>query len=347
LFETGRRTEAVIALVAIGIGVFWSNGLAYSNAWLAPRSQLVELQRIDQRFAGDGPALMTEYQPYGVRHFLRNLDPEAASERRHRVVLLRGGGYLAPGQTADLDAFELDAISVYRTLVLRRSPVESRPPAIYRLVWKGQWYEVWQRPEQPRKVIEHLSLGNALDPASVPACADALRLATTAQNAGGVLAAVARPASPLELDLTQSSHPAAWVADPRVPGTLVPHGGGTASFDTTVTHGGRYGIWLGGSFRRTITALVDGHQVGSLRHQLNNTGQWTPLGKTRLTAGTHHVELRYGGSRLAPGSGGFPFAMGPLVLSTETADLPVTLVPSANARSLCGQRLDWLEALGP
>ena len=37
----------------------------------------------------------------------------------------------------------------YRTLVLRRSPVQSRPPAPYRLVWAGESYEVWQRPGGP------------------------------------------------------------------------------------------------------------------------------------------------------------------------------------------------------
>ncbi|MGH3080535.1 MAG: hypothetical protein ACRDNH_05295 [Gaiellaceae bacterium] len=34
----------------------------------------------------------------------------------------------------------------YPTLVLRRSPVDGRPPARYRLVWQRRFYEVWQRP---------------------------------------------------------------------------------------------------------------------------------------------------------------------------------------------------------
>ena len=32
--------------------------------------------------AGDGPALETDYDPYGARHFLRKLDAEGASELR-------------------------------------------------------------------------------------------------------------------------------------------------------------------------------------------------------------------------------------------------------------------------
>ena len=65
-----------------------------------------------------------------------------------------------------------------------------------------------------------------------------------------------------------------------------------------------------------------------------------------VSAGKHAVTLRYRGPDLGPGSGGPQFAMGPLVLSTTTADLPVTYVPSSAAGSLCGRNVDWVEALG-
>ena len=55
---------------------------------------------------------MTEYQPYGVRHFLRELDPEGASELRRRLVRLRDGATLGKGAYANIDAFRLDAILV-------------------------------------------------------------------------------------------------------------------------------------------------------------------------------------------------------------------------------------------
>ncbi|HEU4942613.1 MAG TPA: hypothetical protein VFT18_05060, partial [Gaiellaceae bacterium] len=135
------------ALAAITLGVLWSNALAYHDVNLAPRDQLAELERIGEQFAGSGPALMTEYQPYGVRHFLRRLDAEGASELRRRPVALNDGSTLPKGGFADLSAFRPSDILVYRTLVLRRSPVESRPPAAYRLVWSGRFYEVWRRGE--------------------------------------------------------------------------------------------------------------------------------------------------------------------------------------------------------
>lgn len=140
-----RRAIAVLALATIAGGVFASNALAYRDARLAPRAQLVELEQIGRRFAGAGPALMTEYQPYGVRHFLRHLDAEGASELRRRPVPLRDGRVLGKAEVADIDAFAPDTILVYRTLVLRREADASRPPAAYRLVWSGRFYDVWQR----------------------------------------------------------------------------------------------------------------------------------------------------------------------------------------------------------
>src|SRR5262249_51642725 len=117
LLVTGARAiVGVAAAVAICAGVVWSNALAYGSVWLAPRAQLHELETIGHRFAADSPALMTEYQPYGVRHFLRALEPEAASERRTRPVTLRSGGVLDKAEYADIDSFALSDVLVYRTL---------------------------------------------------------------------------------------------------------------------------------------------------------------------------------------------------------------------------------------
>jgi hypothetical protein len=148
LMGRGRRAEGFVALAAVATGVLWSNALAYREVNLAPREQLAELEQIGQDFAGAGPALMTEYQPYGVRHFLRKLDAEGASELRRRVVPLKDGSMLPKGGFADIGAFRPADILVYKTLVLRRSPVESRPPAAFGLVWSGRFYEVWQRTGQ-------------------------------------------------------------------------------------------------------------------------------------------------------------------------------------------------------
>ncbi len=94
---------------------------------------------------GTAPVLMTEYQPYGVRHFLRESEAEGASELRRRLVPLADGTSLEKGLWADTDDFRADAFEPYEALVLRRSPEQSRPPGDFELAWSGEFYEVWER----------------------------------------------------------------------------------------------------------------------------------------------------------------------------------------------------------
>ena len=193
-FELGRRVEGLVLGGVLLAGVLWSNVLQYRAVILAPNERLAELEEIGKTHAGEGPTLMTEYEPYGARHFLRRMDTEAASELRRNTVPLRAGGVADQGVSADIDEFELDAVLHYRTLVLRRSAVASRPPSDYRLISKGHSYEVWQRSDQlPTRIIEHVSLGSRLRPAAAPACADVMRLARLARANNGLIATVLRP----------------------------------------------------------------------------------------------------------------------------------------------------------
>ena len=333
-FERGLHAVAVAAAVAIAGGVLWSNVLAYRAVWLAPRDQLAELQQIGQRFAGEGPALLTEYQPYSARHFLRRLDAESAGELRVDVIPLRTGGTVPKGGYADIDEFAPETVLHFRTLVLNRSPEASRPPSPYRLVWAGSWYEVWQRAPTPtRTILEHLAFGNGQQPASVPSCARVLQVANVATAAGGMLAYVVRPAAIVG----------------RLPAGLYPDRSGRIDTVVNVPESGRYGVWLGGSFSGRFRLSVDGRARGAARHRLEHPGQYVPLAELRLARGRHTVELAYDGpSILHPGSAAqLAYPVGPLVLSTTTAELPVRYANASTARSLCGRRLDWLEAVRP
>jgi hypothetical protein len=346
LWRLGRRGLGALLLAAIAAGILWSNALGYHDANLAPRSQLAELETIGQRIAGEGPTLMTEYQPYGVRHFLRDAAPEGASElRRHLDPLLSGRG-LPKGTYADTDRFELGPLMRYRTLVLRRSPAQSRPPSPYRLTWRGHYYEVWQRPPGTRgAVLDRLGLGTGVDPGGVPTCPAVLRLARRVPP-GGSLAAV--PRRPVEaFALGSLSHPRSWT----VPGsrtTLVPDGAGTIRARVRVARPGVYGVWLEGGVRPQVDLLIDGRPVNSVRGELENLGQYVELGAVPLGPGVHRVEIRFHGSDLVPGSGGRAQPIGPLVVSSQdTADTKVVRLPRSRARALCGRRLDWIEALRP
>ena len=345
VFERGRRTEAAVAAVAVIAAVLWSNVLQYHDVYVAPSRRLGELESIGHRFAGEGPTLMTEFDPYGARHFLRRMDAEGASELRRNYVTLRTGRLAEKGVSPDVDEIQLDAVLHYPTLVVRRSGVASRPPSDYSLVSNGPYYQVWQRPDTPSRILEHLSLGSRLQPAAVPPCGEVLRLGRVAAAKGGVLAAVERlPAIVIGANGTIGA-PTSFGAYGEYQDALFSPGSSVdAGFDVPST--GRYGVWVGGSFRTRVGVSIDDRRVGSARNVLQWPGNFEQVGDEQLGAGPHTFRLTYGGSNLRPGSGGTPpFGLGPFAIARGTQDRPITYVEPADARSLCGKSLDWVEAL--
>ncbi|MGN6276104.1 MAG: hypothetical protein ACTHNP_09290 [Solirubrobacterales bacterium] len=342
LWERGLQIEGGVVLGLIALGVLWSNFLGYREEFIAPYHKLAELERIGHRIAGEGPTLMTEYEPYGVRHFLRKGEAEGASELRRRLVPLRNGGSLEKGETADIDRFSLPGLLEYKTLVLRRSPLASRPPLPFQLSEVGAYYEVWQSDGSPAP-LEHLPLGEGLDPSALPPCSAIERLARTP---GALhLAAAVRP-EPTLITLSDLSLPPAW--EPGGEGSYAtPHSNGTAEGSFEVEKGGSYGVWLGGSLRGDAKIEIDGKEIGSAGTELDQADEYRQLGSVMLQPGRHTIALTYtAASSLAPGAGGEPFPIGPLVVSPATAaDAKVKVVDVADARSLCGRSLDWVEAL--
>ncbi|HVR05420.1 MAG TPA: hypothetical protein VMS02_05215, partial [Solirubrobacteraceae bacterium] len=332
---------APLAGCAIAFAIGWSNVLAYHDVNLAPRAQFAELAQIGQRIAGDGPTLITEYQPYAARHFLRQAAPEGVSELREREDQLISGTVLEKGQSADIDQIQLRSVLAYRTLVLQRSPVTSRPPSPYRLTLTDAFWEVWQRPPRPRPtVLWHLPLGNPTEPGSVPDCSTLLGLASR----GGVRRVIGAPAeNPLVAPLRIGSYPAAWATGDE---QLAPRGSGSASLTLAVPRAGRYAVWLGGSTRGPLSIAIDGRPVGTALLDIQEPGQYIRFGSTRLGAGPHTVLLRHGSSLWRPGTGGPPEAIGPLVLSRLAPRPPLLALPANRARELCGRTLDWVEGVG-
>lgn len=342
------RVERVLGTTVLALilaGVLWSNALGYHDVSLAPYDQLHELESIGEDFAGEGPTLMTEYQPYGVRHFLRATDAEGASELRYRPIPLVEGGEAEKGAWVDTDQIVLPSLLTYRTLVLRRNPGQSRPPSVYKRVRHGDYYDVWQRPPAATEAIaEHLPLGDFEEPAAEPDCAEVQRLATLA-GPGGELAAVQRLPN-VTASLSDSTHPEDWIPTEAGSPDLIPHGPGTARLEVEVPHDGRYGFYLQGSVRNRLALVLDGVEIGSVEEQLNQSRQFLYFGTALLGAGIHEIELVLDGQSLAPGSGGPPEPIGPLVLGpVANEDPPVRTVTSAQAQSLCGKNLDWVEAL--
>lgn len=333
-------------LLIVPCGVLVSSALAYHESWLAPKAQLAELSEIGQEFKGEGPALMTEYQAYGVRHFLRLLDAEGASELRRRVIPRLDGAETEKGAWSDTDELVLDpaqeGVLTYRTLVLRRNPRQSRPPSPYELVWQGDYYEVWQRDPDydSANLIVHRPFGGVYQPTAVPNCAVVQNVAIQAQPDGEVVAAVRRPNAIADLP----EYPSDWVPDP-VNLTLTPLSDGTASGSVEVPESGRYQVWVGGSARGQVSVEIGGQDAGSARGLLNNNAQFIKLDELDLEAGSLSVAMTYErGSILRPATGGYPFGIGPVVLEPVESTTIVRSSP-ANAQKLCGQSLDWIEAV--
>lgn len=327
------RGVSLTACLAVAAGVICGNALAYGHVTLAPYGQMAELSYIGQHFADAGPTMINENEPYAGRHFLRLMAAESPSDIRRRLMLLRNGSEVSKGGYADLDQFQLSGLLTYRTIVIRTSPVASRPPAPYRLVYTGTWYQVWQRPPGAlrRPVIDSLPLGNQYQPAGIPPCGEVFRLAREA-GPRGMLAATAR-ALPTAL---------------AVPSPLP---AGTTIHRFQISAPGEYVIWLGGTVVGHLVTAVDGKQIGSTHEVISEPGGYIPLGRLRLSRGAHTLVLSYSGASLAPASAGPsaadpPFLDGPLEISPPAGKLPVTYVAPGDYRRLCGRPWDWVEALG-
>ncbi len=341
--RSGRRIEGTVVAVLIVGGVLWSNALAYHDVWLAPRARLAELAHIGQLFKGQGPTLILEDQVYATRHFLGAMAPESPGEYRSRVDPLRSGRTVPTGGYADLDQLALPTVLQYRVLVVNHNPAASRPPSVYHLVFSGRFYDVYELTPGAPRVLEHLSLGGTSDAASVPNCSAVLALA---QKAGvtGRLATVTRPPV-TAVSAARTTVTSSWSLVSANPLVVVPHGDGRLVTTVRILAAGTYGIWIGGSFRRRIELFVDGRLVATARHQLGLAGDYYPLGDVPLTAGSHQLRIDYGDAVLSPGSGGQPFALGPILLARNVSPANVTYVSPGAARSICGKRLDWVEAL--
>jgi hypothetical protein len=342
LFSDGRRLAggAMVAVVAVGVG--WSTITAYGGVSLAPRDQLAELEDIGHEIASEGPSLMTEYLPYGVRHFLRDSDAEGASELRYHQIPLLTGSPLRKGLWADTDAFDPNGLQ-FQTYVLRRSPEQSRPPYPYELTDRGEYYETWERDPSLPYPIAWKGVGGGRGTDVTLDCATIRGLALQA-GPGGSLAA-SSPLEPIFAKRSAVSWPSDW---PTSGGDPVPAGGGTMTATIKVPQAGRYEAWLEGSVRSSVVLSIDGEEVGEARHELNNEGMYVDLGGLELEPGSHRLSFEFGGADLHPGSARTVDPLGSIALSgNDPAESRVVKVPVDEAGKLCGKTWDWVEALPP
>lgn len=353
------RVPAGALALALGLGVLGSNALAYRDVQNAPGERYAELLRIDDRFAGQGPTLLTEYDEYSG-YLLRRTQVQSEPESRlgyQAPPFRRPSGVNdprhRPGVKSSLDIDDLDPAYVQRQrlLLIRHSPATSRPPANYTRRFRGRYYDVWQKDAGKPPVRGHLPLGrNAFSPSATPACGRVLALASRAQRRGGDLAYVARPGL-VSAGFVTNPKANAWFQYGAYPRSLVVSGEGQAVSRVSLPAGGVYRIWIGGSFARAVRVAVDGRVVGSVSYEPGNPGQYFALGRVRLDRGPHRVTIARDGGDLRPGDAGggrgsLAFVT-PAVFSPEPNEsLEVRTIPPSRATELCGRRLDWIEIVG-
>jgi hypothetical protein len=341
----GRRLEALLLAGTIAGGVVVSSAFAYHDVSLAPHDRLGELAAVGKDVDGEGPTLYTEFEEFG-KHFLRKGDPEGSSEGwQRRYAPLRSGQYVQQGYTYDLDEFPLSYVRYYRTIVVRKSPVASRPPSNYRLIDSKKYYDVWQRdPDDERAVVEHVSLGSRWQRGGRASCDEVKRLAQVAKRNGGALAYVAAPQS-FGVFPAKSAFPAGWFVDPTQPFILRPRGPGKIEDSTIVSAApGTYELSIQGSFGRGYEVWLDGRPVGRIEHHVNGRDLFGHVTSMFLQPGKHTVTLFRGGGSLEPGDGLLEM-LGPILLTQDLPDSGVHRIEPARATSLCGRWLDWVEAV--
>jgi hypothetical protein len=337
--RVGQVSAAALAMV-VAAGVFLSMAFAYHDVKLAPVERFEELGAVGDRLTG-GPWLVNEWEEFG-KYYLRDREVNVPNENvlapqpaRYRRSLL------VQGRWFDLDTFELEYVESFPRLLTRRSPAESRPPADFERIFATENYEAWKAVDGPT-VVEHLPIGNRTSAAAVPSCSVVRRFAARVEEGERLVAAVAPEA--VALDVHRKAPPQ-W---PRTGGsqsldvdplTVVPKGAADLTQRLEVA-GGRYEIWVRGTFSRPVAVSVDGREVGEAVG-VDGPGQWHPVAEVQLDAGVHPVRLQRPGPGFAPGDGS-EGVLGPVVLQRATPTRIVEIDPS-DPGTACGMRLDWLE----
>jgi hypothetical protein len=259
-------------------------------------------------------------------------------------------------------------------IVTRRDPMAVRPPAAYRLLWQGTYYQVWGRRPRERPALVHVALpalparvlstslavsrGSGAARASNQAvflrtrCLWVLEQALPARalrgQADGVrlVAALAPELIAVPIPRSHLHRPPGWQRAAR---RILMTRPGTLRLTFSLPHGGLWQVWLQGDVMRALRIAVDGRPLGSLGGQLGGNSlvanTLSPL-TVSLSAGAHTLTISRPGASLAPGDDGAAVLAGVFLAPAGPAGLPsLVSVPFARRRSLCRRAPQWVELL--
>ncbi len=364
----GPRVLAVALAVALVGGVAASDALQYNASNLAPTARFDELASIDARFGGRGPTLFTDFDEYSL-YLLRDMDVGGPNFVYPPPALAGAAG--GHGRPVELNLIVPAALRAYPTIVTRREPDAVRPPAAYRLLWQGVYYQVWGRRPGARPALAHVDVAPppaalltpkpGLARGSRPAvraavartrCTRAvetlLRSPALRRRMRGVRFAAALEPTIVNVPIPRSHlrRPAGWQ---RAGERILMTEPGSLKLAFVLPRGGLWQVWLQGDAMRPLNVAVDGRPLGSVGAQLGgNTlvaNTLSPL-TASLAAGPHTVTIARSGGGLAPGDGGAAVLSGVMFAPAGPRGSPrlIEALP-ARARSLCRRPAQWVELL--
>ncbi len=330
------RPAAMLLALALAGGVLASDALQYHSSDLAPTARYRELASLNARFAGKGPTLFTDFDEYSM-YELRDLDVGGPDFVYPPPALAAAaGGY---GDPVDLNRMAPSALLAYPLIVTRRDPAASRPPAAYRLLWQGFYYQVWGRRTGAPAAQAHVALGGSPS----QQCA---RIGSVARQAGTPRERVIAAEAPrlVEVSLAHARHPARWG---RQREGLVMRDPGQLKASVTLPAAGRWDVWVQGEIMPTVTLSVDGRRIASIAGQLDGNSlvpNTVPPIPVDLSAGRHTLTLMRPGFSLTPGDGG-EAVLDAIFLTPAGAHAqsPLRVAAPADWQSLCGRAYQWVE----
>jgi hypothetical protein len=333
-----RRVSALASLalaVALLGATLASDALQYHVANLAPSARYDELSSLNARFAGRGPTLFTDFDEYSL-YALRALDVGGPDFVYPPPALAAAAaGY---GHPVSLDALAPAALASYALIVRRVDPSASRPPAAYRLHWRGHYYELWERAPGAAPALVH----RALKGDAAQQCRAIGSLASSGPPGVRVSAAVA--AWPVRVSLASARRPRGWG---RLRRGLVMKRPGRLEVRFSLPSAGRWEVWVQGQIMPRVGLAVDGRGIGSIAAELSGNSLVPdtigPLAVS-LEGGSHVLSVVRGAVTLAPGDGGAA-VLHAIFLTRAREPLAGSLRETAASRwrTLCGERYDWVE----
>jgi hypothetical protein len=328
-------------------GVLYGNALQYRHTPMAPYDRLTELERLDEDFAGQGPALLPDFDEF-AELILRGARASGLVDPWRGISYNRTA---RPGLQTDRDTDEFDQrfLQDYRLIIRRRDPTASRPPGNYRLAATYRWYEVWRQAGDPRLIEAHYPLQNRPAERTRRFCGRVQDSVDKAGPGASIRYAVAPPNVTAVVPVA-STVPSTWTLDPST-GAIRAGAPGRLQQGFALKNPGTYRVYLRGSVGRRVFVRIDGRLVGAPRWQESYQGRYEPLGTVTLRGRDHTLNIERPGGDLLPGTGndasGTTTLLGPVVLEPVDEQAAMRTVPASRLRAVCRSdaRMDWIEVV--